>query len=107
MQKQSSLPPAKPKAKPWFLYLVECQNGKIYTGITVDVDRRMNEHASGTGAKFTRANPITKLIAVLEFRDRSQASQAEYAVKQLSPDKKRLLAAGQLSLLQPKPARGW
>ncbi len=85
MQKQSSLPPAKPKAKPWFLYLVECQNGKIYTGITVDVDRRMNEHASGTGAKFTRANPITKLLGVLEFPDRSEASQAEHAVKQLSP----------------------
>ncbi|MBK7657044.1 MAG: hypothetical protein IPJ18_20545 [Betaproteobacteria bacterium] len=61
----------------------------------------MNEYASGTGAKFTRANPITKLIGVLEFQDRSQASQAEYAVKQLSPDKKRLLAAGQLSLLLP------
>lgn len=90
----------KTSAKPWYLYLVECQNGKIYTGITVDVDRRMNEHASGTGAKFTRANPITKLLSELEFSDRSQASQAEYAVKQLTPDKKRVVAAGQLSLFQ-------
>lgn len=100
MQNQASLPPVKPNRKPWFLYLVECQNEKIYTGITVDVDRRMNEHASGTGAKFTRANPITRLLGVLEFPDRSQASQAEYTIKQLSPDKKRLVAAGKLSLIK-------
>lgn len=47
----------------WYVYLLECQNGKIYTGITTDVNRRFDEHLSGTGAKFTRANPPVQILA--------------------------------------------
>ena len=53
----------------WFVYLLECENGKIYTGITTDVTRRFDEHLKGTGAKFTRAN-----LPGVSLNKRSQSS---------------------------------
>lgn len=43
--------------KPWFVYLIECEDGSIYTGIAVDVSARYQAHLMGTGAKYTRAPP--------------------------------------------------
>jgi putative endonuclease len=74
---------------PWFLYLIECQDGSIYTGITVDVAARYAAHKIGTGARYTRSHPPKCLLAVVEFPDRSTASKAEYAMKQLSAIEKR------------------
>ena len=67
----------------WYLYLIECTNGALYAGITTDVDARYAKHASGKGAKYTRANPPQRLIGAIEFADRSSASKAEYKIKQL------------------------
>lgn len=66
---------------PWFLYLIECMNGSYYAGITNDVARRYAAHASGKGAKYTRANPPKRLVGFREFADRSEASKAEYRIK--------------------------
>ena len=77
--------------KPWFLYLIECQDGSIYTGITVDVDKRYAAHKAGKGAKYMRSHPPKQLLNVFEYPDRSEASKAEYAVKQLPASEKRLL----------------
>jgi putative endonuclease len=89
-------------AKPWFLYLVECRDGAIYTGITVDVAARYAAHASGKGARYTRSHPPRRLLAVLDYPDRASASVAEYAVKQLSAAEKRayalLLALGNVAI---------
>lgn len=73
----------------WFLYLIECQDGSIYTGITVDVAARYAAHAAGKGARYTRSHPPQRLLATLEYADRSSASKAEYQVKQLKPTDKR------------------
>ena len=73
----------------WFLYMIECADGSIYTGITVDVDARYAAHASGKGARYTRSHPPRRLLASVEYPDRSAAAKAEYAVKQLSPGEKR------------------
>lgn len=78
--------------KPWFLYLLECQDGSIYTGITVDVAARYAAHANGTGARYTRSHPPQRLLAVIEYPDRSAASKAEYAMKQLTAGEKRKVA---------------
>ncbi len=78
--------------KTWFLYLIECQDGSIYTGITVDVAARYAAHAKGTGARYTRSHPPRQLLAVVEYPDRSAASKAEYAMKKLSAADKRKLA---------------
>ena len=75
-------------AKPWFLYLIECQDGSIYTGITVDVAARYAAHASGKGARYTRSHPPRRLLAVVEYAGRSAAAKAEHAVKKLTASEK-------------------
>ncbi len=77
--------------KPWFLYMVECQDGSIYTGITVDVAARYATHENGTGARYTRSHPPRRLLAVIEYPDRSTAAKAEYVTKQLSANEKRTM----------------
>jgi putative endonuclease len=72
----------------WTLYLLECASGAYYTGITTDLERRFNEHLAGVGARYTRANPPTRVLAIKLFDDRSEASRAEAAVKKLPKDKK-------------------
>lgn len=75
----------KPTSDPavWLLYLLECENGSYYAGITTDLERRFAEHVFGIGARYTRANPPLRVIAVKEFADRSSASRAEAALKKL------------------------
>ncbi len=77
----------------WFLYLIECKDGSIYTGITIDVAARYAAHAAGVGARYTRSHPPARLLAVAEYPDRSAAASAEYRTKLLSPVAKRKFAA--------------
>lgn len=88
-------------AMPWFLYLIECSDDSIYTGIAVDVDARYQKHLNGTGARYTRSRPPRRLLAQFELADRSSASKAEYRVKRLSAAQKRALAEGQIALPVP------
>jgi putative endonuclease len=78
--------------KPWFLYLIECIDGSIYTGITVDVTARYAAHCAGSGARYTRSHPPLQLLGFETHPDRSSASKAEYRIKQLSAAEKRLYA---------------
>lgn len=75
----------------WFVYLLECRDGKIYTGITNDVQKRFQKHLSGKGAKFTRANPPVQILASKPCMNRSEASSLEYHVKRLKALEKREL----------------
>jgi putative endonuclease len=91
---------------PWFVYLIECADGSVYTGIAVDVQARFEKHLSGTGARYTRSRKPLNVLASFELADRSSASSAEYWVKRLSPVEKRALAAGARTLdsvLPPVP----
>lgn len=78
----------------WFLYLIECQDGSIYTGITVDVAARYAAHASGKGARYTRSHPPKRVMASVEYPDRSAALKAEIEIKALSAADKRAYARG-------------
>ena len=80
-------------AKRWFLYLIECSDGSIYTGITVNITARYAAHASGKGARYTRSRPPRRLLAAIDYANRSKASAAEFAVKNLSPAEKRAYAS--------------
>ena len=71
-------------AKEWVLYLLECANGAYYAGITNDLTARLEAHASGRGAKYTRANPPRHLVGSRPYPDRASASRAEWRIKQLS-----------------------
>ncbi|MCG7577485.1 MULTISPECIES: GIY-YIG nuclease family protein [unclassified Halomonas] len=82
----------KSSSPQWYLYLLECQRG-TYVGITNDLAKRYRAHATGKGARYTRANPPLALLGAQPFADRAAASQAEYRLKQQSPDKKRRWAA--------------
>lgn len=75
----------------WYVYLIECRDGSIYTGIAVNVQARYAAHASGKGARYTRSHPPRRLLAAIEYADRSAASKAEYQIKRLSPGEKRAL----------------
>lgn len=83
---------------PWFLYLLECADGSVYTGIAVDVEARFAQHANGTGARYTRSRKPVQVLASFELPDRAQASSAEYWVKRLTPREKRALAKGMRTL---------
>ena len=75
----------------WHVYLIECSDGSIYTGIAVDVDRRYAQHVAGKGARYTRSHPPSRLLARFGYPDRGAALRAEYAIKQLTPARKRAL----------------
>jgi putative endonuclease len=72
----------------WYLYLIECNNGAYYAGITNDVDARYAAHADGQGAKYTKANPPRRLLGSKAYPDRSSAARAEWQIKQLPREEK-------------------
>lgn len=73
----------------YYLYILECADKTLYTGITTDLGRREEEHnASGLGAKYTRARRPVKIVYMKKFRDRSSASVEEARVKAMSRVKK-------------------
>ncbi len=69
----------------WYLYALLCSDGTYYTGVTTDLQRRLNEHnTSRRGAKYTRTRRPVKLVYSKYFVDRSSAQKAEYQFKQLT-----------------------
>lgn len=95
-----------PEQTPWYLYMIECANGSIYTGIAVDVASRYLAHACGKGAKYTRANKPRALLLAVRYPDRSTASRAEYQFKGLTAQEKRIWIAKGIELAdaQMEPA---
>lgn len=89
----------------WFLYLLECSDGSVYTGIATDVQARFDKHVSGEGARYTRSRKPVRVLASFELANRSSASRAEYWVKRLQPAEKRALAGGLRTLesVLPEP----
>jgi len=65
----------------YFVYLLECGDGSLYTGITTDVDRRLAEHKSGTGSHFTRAKGAKRIVYTEEHPNRSSAQKREAEIK--------------------------
>jgi putative endonuclease len=75
-----------------YVYIVECADGTYYTGYTTDVERRLDEHNAGTGAKYTRGRQPVTLVHSETYDSQSAAMRREYAIKQLRrPAKERLI----------------
>ena len=69
----------------YYLYILQCADGTLYTGITVDIGRRVREHnTTRLGAKYTRSRRPVKLVYAKKFRNRAAASRAESRIKRLS-----------------------
>ena len=76
----------------YHLYILECSDKTLYTGITVDLERRVCEHNnSKLGAKYTKARRPVKVVYSKKFRNRSTASKAESKIKKLSREEKIVL----------------
>lgn len=73
----------------WYLYLLHCRGGSLYTGITTDVDKRYAAHAAGKGARYTRSFPPERIALVLAFASKGEALAAEHTVKAMSAAQKR------------------
>jgi predicted GIY-YIG superfamily endonuclease len=73
---------------PWVVYVLRCRTGQLYTGCTVDLERRVREHNSGTGSRFTR----TRLPVTVVYREtlgtRSEALRREHAIKAMKRKEK-------------------
>jgi putative endonuclease len=78
-------------AKRWHVYLILCRRGAIYTGIARNVAVRYAQHVAGTGARYTRANPPSRLLAKFACLNQSEASRMEAAIKKLAAANKRKL----------------
>lgn len=72
----------------WYVYLLECADGTIYTGATNNIARRIKQHNNGKGAKYTRTRVPVKLLKSFAFPSKSEALKAEYKIKQLSREEK-------------------
>src|SRR6202165_4088921 len=78
-------------ANRWYVYLILCRSGAIYTGIARNVATRYAQHLAGTGARYTRANPPRRLLVKFACLNQSEASRMEAAIKKLAASDKRKL----------------
>ena len=78
----------------WYLYILRCGDGTLYTGITTDVEKRLAAHRSGKGAKYTRGRQPLELVYRESCENHSQALKREWEVKQLTRQEKEALIAG-------------
>lgn len=74
-----------------YVYIIECADDSWYTGYTTDVDRRVEEHNAGEGAKYTRGRTPVSLKYTESFETKSTAMQREYEIKQFSRTQKEAL----------------
>jgi len=74
-----------------FVYILRCRDGSLYTGITTDVPRRLQQHQTGQASKYTRARLPVSLSWTRQVRSWSQALKEEYRIKTLSRDQKEAL----------------
>ena len=74
--------------KQWHVYILECQDGSFYTGVTNDVDARMKAHAEGKGSKYVYKKGFKELLRVKLCKDKSDACKCEYLIKKLPRNSK-------------------
>ena len=72
----------------WYLYILRCRDGTLYTGITTDVDKRFEAHASGKGAKYTRGRGPLELVYQQRAESHSAAAKLEWRIKHMPKVKK-------------------
>lgn len=82
----------------WYLYIIQCADRSLYTGITVDLDRRLGEHNAGRASRYTRSRRPVALLFSHPFPDRASASRAEYRIKQWPRTRKLQLIRGLILL---------
>ena len=74
--------------KAWCVYILECYDESLYTGITNDIEKRMATHKSGKGSKYVRAKGFKQILHAIKVTDKSEAAKMEYQIKQLERNDK-------------------
>jgi len=78
----------------WWVYIIECADASLYTGITNDLEQRLAKHNAGTASRYTRARTPVRLVYREAHPDRSSASRRENEVKRLTREEKLTLISG-------------
>jgi len=84
----------------WYVYMLKCADGAIYTGITDNVERRFEEHVSGKGGHYTNYNRVNEVLYREPFESRTDAERRETQIKRWSHAKKLALAKGNKKFLR-------
>lgn len=79
----------------YYTYIVRCKDNSLYTGMTNNLDKRVNEHLSKSGAKYTKSYKATKLETAWKSKDKSLACKLEYQIKHLTKQQKEKLIDGE------------
>lgn len=74
--------------QPWYVYLLQTENNKIYTGISPNVNTRIEKHANGKGALFTKLNKPLKVLAYKAFPSKREAAMVEAQIKKIPKQSK-------------------
>ncbi|MDD5067555.1 MAG: GIY-YIG nuclease family protein [bacterium] len=82
----------------WFIYIIKCRDGRLYTGMTSDLKRRFEQHKRGKGARFTRSFGAEKLVYSEGVRTRKKAMKREAEIKRWPRPRKLALIRGNKSL---------
>ncbi|MDP3697110.1 MAG: GIY-YIG nuclease family protein [Candidatus Taylorbacteria bacterium] len=72
----------------YYVYLIECKDKTLYTGITTDIQRRFEEHSSGKGGAYTRSKKVERVLYTEQFETRGQAQKRESEIKGWRREKK-------------------
>lgn len=79
----------------YYTYMIRCEDNSIYTGMTNNIDKRLSEHLTSKGAKYTKLHHAEKLESVWKSKDKSLACKLEYQIKQLTKKQKENLISGE------------
>jgi putative endonuclease len=74
--------------KDWYVYILECGDGTLYTGVTVDLDRRLEEHKQGVGSKYTKSKKAKRFVYTENCPSRSEAGKRETEIKHMTRKEK-------------------
>ncbi|HUO75410.1 MAG TPA: GIY-YIG nuclease family protein [Candidatus Paceibacterota bacterium] len=82
------------RTRRFFVYILRCDDGTLYTGITTDIARRLTQHKSGTGGAYTRTHGARDIVYTERAASRSAALRREAALKRLTRTQKSAIIAG-------------
>jgi len=91
MLKRGRKPRSRPRGDRWFVYLVRCADGTLYTGIAKDVGRRCQQHNAGTASRYTRSRLPVEVVYQEVHASQGSALRREAAIKALSRQKKKAM----------------
>ena len=78
----------KQKKMSWYVYILECMDESLYTGITNNLEKRMEAHKTGKGSKYVQRKRFRQLLHAIAVKDKSEAAKLEYKIKKLERNEK-------------------